>query len=127
MSYQYDEGARESGPALQKFGDRVYLGPKTYTAAGAVRPSGIVMINSQGTKVAMTLEAPKSAGQLLVVTQIDAGSDGHTLTSASGTTLNGTNNTATFNAVGETLLLLARSATTWVILSNVGSVSMSSV
>jgi len=126
MATQPDSGARESGPALQKFQDRVYLGPKTYTAAGALRPSGLCMINSQGTSVAMTLEAPLAAGQLVVITQIDAGTDGHTVTSASGTTLNGTNNTATFNAAGETLMLVARSTTTWVILSNVGAVAMSS-
>jgi len=124
MSYQYDEGARESGPALQKFHDRLYLGPKTYTASGAIRPSGIVMLNNES-KIEMTLEAPKSAGQLLAIVQIDAGTAGHTVTAASGTTIDGSDDVATLSAAGDSLLLISRGTTAWVVLSNVGSIPFS--
>jgi len=110
--------ARESGPALQKFGDIVCLGPKTYTASGAVRPSGLIMLNSNGASLAMTLEAPLGAGQLLVITQIDAGTDGHTVTVPGTVTWDGSGTIATFDALGETLTVISVSATRWMIISN---------
>jgi len=124
MAIQPDNGARESGPALQKFGDRVYLGPKTYTASGALRPGGICLLNNES-KIEMTLEAPVAAGQLVAIVQIDAGTAGHTVTAASGTTLDGSDDVATFDAAGEALLLIARSTTAWVVLSNVGTIVFS--
>ena len=115
--------ARESGSALQKFGDIVCLGPKTYTAAGAIRPSGLVMLNSNGVAIAMTLEAPLGPGQLLVITQIDAGTDGHTVTVPGTVTWDGSSTIATLNAQGETLTVISASATRWMIISNPNSIS----
>jgi len=119
-----NEVARESGPALQKFDNIVCLGPKTYTASGTIRPSGIVLLNNTN-KIEMTLEAPLGAGQLLVITQIDTGTAGHTVTVPSGVTWDGTNDVATLNAQGETLTVISTSATRWMVMANPDSISFS--
>lgn len=116
---------RETGPALQAFNDYVWLAPKTYTADKALRPSGTCLLNRTSTGLTMTLEAPKAAGQLLIISQVDGGTAGHTVTCASGVTFNGTNTIATFNAQYETLVLVSLSTTRWLIVLNNGSVGLS--
>jgi hypothetical protein len=64
---------------------------------------------------------------LLVISQTDTGTAGHTVTTPSGVTFNGTDNTATLNAKGETLAVFFVTATDGVILQNIGSVALSTV
>lgn len=42
-------------------------------------------------------------------------------------TFDGTNNTATFNAADESLVLFGTSSTRWIIIANVGAVALSAV
>lgn len=99
------------------------LTPATMTASDAVPASSFVKLNSTTPAIAATV-AP-TAGQFLIISQQDAGTAGHTLTTAG--TFDGTNNTATFNAPGESLVLFAISSTRWLILLNEGSVALTSV
>ncbi len=63
-------------------------------------------------------------GQWLVITCSDS-SNTTTVACKSGTTLDGTNTTATFDAAGETLVLFGISDTQFVIVENIGSVGLS--
>lgn len=100
------------------------LGHNTFTADGEItgRDSWI-RLNNSSTALAITLDAP-IAGQLLIITQVDSGTEGHTVTLTAGT-YDGSNDVATFNAQDETLVLFGVSATRFVVLENIGSVSLS--
>lgn len=92
----------------------------TYTTAGAIDVTkGFAYINGTG-GLAMTIAAPV-AGQLLVIT---SNAQTNTVTMTAGT-FDGTNEIATFDAAGETLVLFGISATRWVIVENIGSVGLS--
>lgn len=96
-----------------------------YIESGAIaRADNVITLNKSGI-LAATIDHP-DAGRILVIEQIDSGTDGHTVTLAAGT-FDGTNNTATFNAQYETLFLLGISSTRFLILLNIGSVALSSV
>lgn len=94
------------------------------TVSGAIPTNAsYVELNCNGTAIAATVAAP-AAGRLLVVTQTDEGTDGHTVTLTAGT-LDGSNTIGTFNAQHETLALYGISATRFVILENIGAVGLS--
>jgi hypothetical protein len=99
---------------------------ETVTASGAISVTGgikFVYLNKATPKLEMTIAAPVP-GQILVITQIDAGTAGHTVTLTAGT-WDGTNDVATFNAANETLVVAGVSATRFVIIENIGSVAFS--
>jgi len=77
------------------------------------------------TATAYTLGAP-AAGVHKVITMTGATTAAQTVTLASGT-FDGTNNTATFNAAAETLVLEGLTTAAYCVSSNVGSVALSSV
>lgn len=97
---------------------------KVVTAAVTLKrtPTSFVRLSNATTAIAVTIDAPKE-GWFLVVTQADAGTAGHTVTLTAGT-FDGTNNVATFNAAGETLVLMGVSSTRFVVVENIGSVSL---
>lgn len=99
-----------------------------YTSSGAIAAAdSVVDLNTGDGKMEMTI-ANIEPGRILVITQIDSGTDGHTVTlTPTGATFDGTNNTATFNAQYEALVLLAISAKRFLILKNYGSVGLSAV
>ncbi len=98
------------------------------TVSGAItRNNGLVLLNHISTIIVATLDAPAVGDQLFIIDNAASGTAAHTVTTASGVTWDGTNNTATFNAVGEALHVIAISATRWFILENIGSVALSSV
>jgi len=95
-----------------------------YTASGAIADGdNVVDLNQASSALAMTLTQPM-IGRILVISQIDAGTQGHTVTLAQGT-FDGTNNVATFNAASEVLVLLGISNKRYLILKNIGSVGLS--
>ncbi len=103
---------------------------QAFTASGtptATVATGLITLNHGSTPIVLTIPAPRVAGQMLIIRDISSATASHVMTSASGTTFDGTNNTATFNAAGEQLILMSISATQWIILLNSGSVAMSSV
>ena len=93
--------------------------------SGAIDPSlyTFVTLNSTTPKIEATIAAPV-AGKFLVITQIDAGTAGHTVTLTAGT-WNGSNAVATFNAQLETLVLFGITATRFAIVLNLGTVAFS--
>jgi hypothetical protein len=94
------------------------------TTAAAIEPlAELVQLNKSDGVLASTLTAP-AAGRFLVITQIDAGTSGHTVTLAAGT-FDGTNEIATFNAAGETLVLYGLTATRFAVVENLGAVAFS--
>ena len=98
----------------------------TYTASGALNPADTVIdLNTGAAKIAMTLAAGFDVGHIYVITQVDSGTDGHTVTIKG--TFDKTNNTATFNAQYEALVLLVTAPDRMLILKNYGSVGLSSV
>ncbi len=80
------------------------------TATGAITiDSGLVTLAHATVIIAATLDAP-TAGDFLIITNTSAsGTVAHTVT-LTGVTYNGTNTIATFDAPGETLVLVAVSA-----------------
>ena len=96
------------------------------SSSGAIGAGqNLIELNSNGASLTMTIAAPEP-GRYMTITQIDAGTDGHTVTLTAGT-FDGTNNRATFNAQGEAIILQGISTTAFVLLANQGSVGMSSV
>lgn len=98
-----------------------------YISSGAIIQRGFVTLNQSGSKLIMTLADPGMPGLHLCITQTDAGTQGHTITTASAGGFDGTNNTAAFNDQFETLELKSVSSTRWVILSNVDGVVLTAV
>jgi len=98
---------------------------QTLTASGAITlRSGLVILSHATVVIAATLVAP-TAGDMLIITNGSAsGTVAHTVT-LSGVTWNGTNSVATLDAPGEALLVIALSATRFLVLSNIGSVAFS--
>jgi hypothetical protein len=86
--------------------------------------TSFLQLNHATVPIAITALTP-TVGQFLVITQNGTGTAGHTVTTAG--TFDGTNNTATFNAQHETLVLFGLSSTRWAIVSNIGSVGLSQV
>ena len=102
---------------------------QAFTATGtptATVATGLITLDHASTPILLTIPAPRASGQLLVIRDISSSTQVHVMTSASGTTFDGTNNTASFNAGGEQLILMSISTTEWIILLNSGSVAMSS-
>jgi hypothetical protein len=80
-----------------------------------------------GTGIAdMTLAAP-SPGDLATIRINSLSSGSVVVTTATGVTFDGTNNTATFDAANESLVLAYKSATQWQIVLNIGGVALSAV
>jgi hypothetical protein len=96
------------------------------TGKKACSTNGVSAI-AGGTGIAdMTLAAP-SDGDVATI-RIDTITSGTVVvTCAEGVTFDGTNNTATFNGAGDTLVLAYKSATEWQIVLNIGAVALSSV
>lgn len=96
------------------------LPPTTFTASAAVpssRPT-LLKLNNAGALVALTLDQIE-AGRLYAILQIDAGTQGHTVTLDSGT-WDGTNTIATFNAQDDLLVVLGLDDGLGVVLVNYG-------
>jgi hypothetical protein len=100
-----------------------------FTATGtptANTGTGLITFAHGTTPILLTIPAPIDSGQILILRDNSAtGTVSHVMTAASGTTFDGTNDTATFDAAGEQLILMSISATEWIILLNSGSVVMS--
>lgn len=98
------------------------------TASGPIAlTSGLVLLNHASTIIAATLPAPTTGDDLVIVDSSASGTAAHTVTTPAGVTFDGTNNTATLNAPGEALHLVAISAARWLILENIGAVALSAV
>ena len=100
-----------------------------YTATGAIAlPAGVASMNTTAGAMAMTLANPGAAGVMLVITlAVRGGSNNAVVTTATAAGFDGTNNTATFDAAAETLVLISITATRWAIVENIGSVGLSAV
>jgi hypothetical protein len=104
------------------------LSEQTLTVSGAIRDDAeFVKLNATTPLIAATIASIRP-GRFLVITQIDAGTAGHTVTIAGGgtNTFDGTNEIATLNAAGEALVLYGLSATRFALILNLGSVALSS-
>ncbi len=100
----------------------------TSGAAGAKAclTNGLTII-AGGTGIAdMTLGAP-SPGHRAVIRLASISSGTVVVTTPAGITLDGTNNTATFDAANEAISLVYNSATAWAVELNVGGVALSDV
>lgn len=99
----------------------------TATGAISVGRHGLVQLNHATVIIAATLAAPTEGDDLVIVNNSASGTVAHTVTLPAGVTFDGTNNTATLNAPGEALHIVALNATRWFILENIGSVGLSNV
>ncbi len=97
----------------------------TITATNVVN-CGFIGLSHGSTPILIDVPAPGKAGKLLIIRDNSAsGTEAHVATALGGT-FDGTNNTATFNAPGEQLILYSISSTVWIIVLNSGAVAMSS-
>ena len=88
--------------------------------------NGLTLITG-GTGIAdMTLAAP-GPGHRAVIRIVSITPGTVVVTTPAGVTLDGTNNTATFNAVDDTLILVENDAKNWAIELNAGAVVLSTV
>lgn len=109
-----------------------YANRAVATRTGADAPNKVCLVNgltviTGGTGIAdMTLAAPTEGARAVIrIGSLSSGSV--VVTTAAGVTLNGTNNTATFDAANEALVLVYKAANTWEVELNVGGVALSSV
>ncbi|RNE89871.1 capsid cement protein [Marichromatium sp. AB31] len=101
--------------------------PVYYDSDGAIAPKGVALITG-GTGIGgLTLAAPQPGQQVTIrVDTLDSGSV--VLTLAEGATFDDlTSNTATFDAIGEELVLRALDDVTWKVIKNTGAVALSAV
>ncbi len=92
----------------------------------AIPINGIAQI-AGGTGISdMTLAAP-APGSLVVIRLASITSGTVVVTTATGVTFDGSNNTATFGQADDTLVLVYKSATEWSIVLNAGAVALSTV
>lgn len=97
-----------------------------YSADGVIAVSGIALIDGDTGIAGLTLAAPQPGCQCRI--RLDTLASGTVVvTAAAGVTFDGANNTATFDAAGEELVLGYKSATEWEVAENVGSVALSAV
>jgi hypothetical protein len=87
--------------------------------------SGLVTLAHNTVVIAATLAAPVAGDELIITDASASGTAAHTVTLPGSVTWDGTLQVATFNAPGETLHVVALSATRWLILSNIGAVGLS--
>jgi len=107
--------------------DGLFLDPVTVTDDGALviaADKSLYLFNKTTPKIEATIAAPV-AGRILIFSQIDGGTAGHTITLAGSGTWDGTNDVATLNSQFETLVVLGISATRFMELINLGSISYS--
>lgn len=99
---------------------------KIIAANGAVLTNGLTLVTG-GTGIAgLTIAAP-SPGHRAVIRVASITSGSVVLTAAAGVTLDGTNNTATFDAANEAVSLVYNGHNAWIIELNVGGVALSAV
>jgi hypothetical protein len=98
----------------------VNLTAENFTTTGSAN-ADTGYITMAGTAFTVTVPTP-SSGKWLVIAQT-AGAGG-TANCPPGITFDGTNGTANFNAVNETLILFGVSATSYVVVENIGSVAL---
>ena len=109
--------------------DADLIAPAVQTATAALDATArcIKLLHNS---VAIAITGPNGvtlAGQTMYITNVSAsGTAAHTVTLAAGT-FDGTNNTATLNAPGETLHVWFDTAGAGCVIANVGSVGLSSV
>ena len=97
-----------------------------YTASGVIASNisyASITSATPATALAMVIAAP-AAGRFLIISQLDAGTVGNTVTLTTGQ-FSAAKTVATFNAKDETLVLFGISATRFVIIENIGSVAIS--
>lgn len=122
----YVKGQLEVDGAVQLDGG-LTIQALTATATVTVK-HGLLTLNHISTPIVATIAAPTAATYLTIHNLSASGNVAHTVKLTSGT-WDGTNNTATFNfttAAGQTLTVVGVSATRYVIISNVGTVALSS-
>tara|TARA_R110002012_G_C11197173_1_gene559368 strand:+ start:24 stop:470 length:447 start_codon:yes stop_codon:yes gene_type:complete len=114
---------------LNKAADASVIAPATITATAAVSSTArCIKVAHNSVVIAITGSSGVAlAGQTMFITNTSAsGTAAHTVTLSAGT-YDGTNNTATLNAPGETLHVWFDSAGAGTVIANVGSVGLSSV
>ena len=104
--------------------DSLKLTATELTVSGAIDPSvSYVELNHASVLIAATIAAP-AAGRLLIITQTDGGTVGHTVTLSAGS-WDGSATIVTLNAQYETLVVFGVSATRFVIVENIGTIALS--
>lgn len=96
------------------------------TGKKACSTNGVSAITGATGIADMTLAAP-SAGDVATIRINSIASGNVVVTTPTGVTFDGTNNTATFDAANETLVLAYASATAWQVVLNIGGVVLSKV
>lgn len=86
-------------------------------------PTSFVELDGGAAACVITKFTP-TKGKMYVITCTDVTTADPTFQASSGVTLDGTNDLATFDAVGETLVIFAISATTCIVVANPQSITI---
>jgi len=117
-----DVGGTSPGKVIA---DALNIAPVTVSTAGAltIAADKSVYFLNHTTIITATVAAPE-VGKILIIEQIDGGTAGHTVTLTAGT-WNGSHTIATFGTQFMTLMVLGVTATRFMILKNIGTVTFS--
>lgn len=104
--------------------DSLQVPYQDFTATGtAVQTSGLITISATSTST-ITLPAPAIGEQLIIYDNHASGSPTLKVYAGAGVTFDGTNTYATFGTAGQQLTLFAISATRWLIIGNLNTVTL---
>jgi len=92
----------------------------------ACQVNGLTLVTGGSGIADLTLAAP-TPGAVAIIRIASLTPGTVVVTAADGVTLDGTNNTATFNAADEALVLVYASATAWAVALNINGVALSDV
>ena len=129
----FQEGTEVTASAADLNSSSAVLSNRTVaTRTGADAANKVCLVNgltviTGGTGIADMSLATPTVGARAVIRIGSLSSGSVVVTTATGVTLDGTNNTATFNAAEEALVLVYKAANTWEVELNVGGVVLSSV
>jgi hypothetical protein len=90
-------------------------------ASGSITPNTLQLITlNLGTAIALTISGSPTAGDVLCIQRKGSGAVTHVVTVGGGITFDGTNNDANFDTDGDSVILIAESATRWIVFANNG-------
>lgn len=90
-------------------------------ASGAITPNALQIISlNLGTAIALTISEAPSVGSILFIYRKGSGAVTHVVTTFAGVTVDGTNNDLNFDTDGDSIILVAESATRYLVFANNG-------
>jgi hypothetical protein len=95
--------------------------PDLVVASGSITPNALQVISlNLGTAIALTISEAPAVGSILFIYRKGSGAVTHVVTVFAGVTVDGTNNDLNFDTDGDSIILVAESATRYLVFANNG-------